>query len=314
MRIGNSLLLLLSLRTDNAAARWHLRAILRYLASVLLLPICLTAQEAAQPDKSPHFFLTAFGRGDSPAILQENELSVLVDKTPAQVKSVRSTKSDPLLFAVLVDVSKSDAETADSVKQAAFQFFETLSGSQREGYLVLFNHRVAVSRAPLSVSQAKQALDSMRFEGGTAVYDAIEQTCKQALNKSKDHERLRRVILIISDGEDNSSHLNHIQAEEAALEEGVSVFSVVTSPALGESRGAKFLKEISQKTGGFSSDKDVKKAVPLLLAAIDAQSEITVAPTQAGDGKLHPMKVKCSQKDVHIYPPDSIFFPNGAMP
>ena len=66
------------------------------------------------PDKPDlQLFLTAFAKDDSPAIPQETGLSVLVDKTPAQVKAVRSVKDDPLLFAVLVDISKSAATAAN---------------------------------------------------------------------------------------------------------------------------------------------------------------------------------------------------------
>jgi hypothetical protein len=126
------------------------------------------------------------------------------------------------------------------------------------------------------------------------------------LSRSRYPERARRVIVLISDGEDNLSHVNHTKAEEAALEEGISIFSVVAGPSVAESRGVKFLKEASQKTGGLSTDKDIKRAVHLLLAAIDAQSEVILDSAQAGDGRLHPIKIKSSQKDIHIYAPDAV--------
>jgi len=274
----------------------------------------------AVPRQSPadkpdlQLFLTAFAKDDSPAVPQETGLSVLVDKTPAQVKAVRSVKDDPLLFAVLVDISKSAATDANSVKEAAFQVFQHLASAPNEGYLVLFNERVAVSRDPISVAQAKKALDSARFEGGTAVYDAIEATCKQVLSRSGNPTRARRVILLISDGEDNQSHVWRARAEEAALEEGVSVFSLVISVPLSSfprgrdngPRGELFLREVSQRTGGVSTDKPLKKAVAFSLAAVDAQWMITLAPTQTADNKLHSIQVKSMQKGVQIYAPTAV--------
>ena len=259
------------------------------------------------------FFLTAFGKGDSPAALQEMGLSVLVDKTPAQVKAVRSAKDDPLLFAVLVDISRSNASMADSIKEAALQIFQRLSSIQNQGYLVLFSSEVVVSPNPISVSQAKQALDSASFqEGGTAVYDAIEQICKHRLSRSGNPAKPRRVILLISDGEDNASRVTHTRAEQAALEEGVSVFSLVirapfpiTGPLPGR-HGEEFLKEVSQKTGGFSTDKDLKKAVLVSLTAVEAEWVVTFAPVQSADKALHELTVKSTQKGVHIYAPYAV--------
>jgi hypothetical protein len=240
-------------------------------------------------------------------------LSVLVDKTPAQVKALHAAKDDPLLFAVLVDISRSNASMADSIKEAALQIFQGLASTQNQGYLVLFNSEVAVSPDYISISQAKQALDSASFqEGGTAVYDAIEQICKKRLSRSGNPAKPRRVILLIADGEDNASHVTPTRAEQAALEEGVSVFSLVIrepfpiSGPLPRRRGEEFLKEVSQKTGGFSTDKDLKKAVLVSLTAVEAEWMVTFAPVQSADKTLHELTIKCTQKGVHIYAPDAV--------
>ncbi len=300
-----------------SSQRWRGRPVqshLRILFGTIALLSALSGQVyvmAVPPQSAPdsaglQVFLSAVGKGDSPAVLHEPELSVHIDKAVAQVKALRSAKDEPLLFAVLVDTSKSDAAAADLVKEAAFQLFERLASAPNQGYLVLFNHRVAVSRDPIPASQAKEALGATIFEGGTAVYDAIEQTCKQKLSRLGNPAKPRRVILLISDGEDNSSHVTHIRAEEAALEEGVSVFSLVTKSPLGGPRGENFLKEISRRTGGLSTDKDLKKDVPLVVAGIEAQWMITLTPTQPADKKLHSMQTKYMQKEVHIYAPSDV--------
>src|SRR5260370_31734150 len=117
---------------------------------------------SGQPDFQ--FFLTALAKDNSPAVLQETALSVRVDKEVAEIKSVRSVKDDPLLLPILVDLSKSDAPTGDSIKEAAFQVFQGLTSGQNQGYLVLFNDEVATTEAPISVSEAKKALDSATFK------------------------------------------------------------------------------------------------------------------------------------------------------
>jgi VWFA-related protein len=291
----------------NNRVKIHLRTLS---CAAVLFCILLTKIEAiagapqASPGQAdPQFFITALPKDNSPAVLQEAALSVRVDKAVAQIKGVRSAKDDPLLFAVVVDVSGSDASAANSIKEAAFQLFQGLATAQNQGYLVLFNDRVATTQAPLSLSEAKQALDSATFSGGTAVYDAIEQTCRQKLSRSGNPARSRRVILLISDGEDDASYVNHKKAEQAALEEGVPVFSIVTQgPPVGP-QGEKFLKEISQMTGGFATDKDLKRAVSLSLAAIEAQWVVTLVSAQSANRNLHSIQIRCTQKDVRISAP-----------
>jgi len=266
-----------------------------------------TAASQASPRLADaQFFFTALAKDRSPAVLGEANLIVLVGNALSQVKSVRSAKNDPLLFAVLVDVSKSDAPTADSIREAAFRLFQGLATDTNQGYLVLFDDEVVSTQTPISVSAAKKALDSAKFSGGTAVYDAIEMICRQRLSRSANPAVPRRVILLISDGEDNTSHVTHKQAEQAALEEGVSVFSVVTRGPLGGPQGEKFLKEVSQTTGGFATDKGLKQAVSVLLAAVNAQWLVTLRSTESADGKLHSVQLKCMQKDVHISAPNGV--------
>jgi hypothetical protein len=76
------------------------------------------------PDKSVQVSPTASGKHDSPAALARAQLSVSVDKQPAQVNTLRAAKSDALLFAVVVDTSRSDAGDATLIKKAALQLFQ----------------------------------------------------------------------------------------------------------------------------------------------------------------------------------------------
>src|SRR6202043_652081 len=94
-------------------------------------------------------------------------------------------------------------------KKAASQLFQGLATDGNQGYLVLFNVSAAISARPLQASEVQRLLEVAKFGGGTAVYDAVEQTCIQKLSRSKNPNIPRRVILLISDGEDNQSHVTH---------------------------------------------------------------------------------------------------------
>ncbi len=264
--------------------------------------IQVSNSQALLPDKpSVQVLFTASGKGGSPAMPTSSELSVFVDKQPAKVNTLRSSKNDPLLFAVVVDASRSDTSNADLIKKAALQLFKSLSTDVNRGYLVLFNHSVATSSQPLQLSQAQSVLDAAKFGGGTAVYDAIEQTCIQKLSRSGNPDTPRRVILLISDGEDNSSHVTHTAAEETAEKEGVAVFSLITQSSLAGPHGEHFMKEVSQDTGGRAiSVNNPTDGVAPLLTAIEDQWVISFVPPQSLDLKSHSLGIKTSQKHIHI--------------
>ena len=260
-------------------------------------------EQAAKPSQTVYF--TAQAKDGSSVVLDPKELSVSIDKQPSPIGAMRSSKEDPLLFAVLVDVSRSDAASANAIKQAALQLFQGLGNSRNRGYLVLFNQGVAISKQPLATSEAKQALEEVKFSGGTAVYDAIEQTCRRALSRLANANIPRRVIILISDGGDNQSHVTHTKAEEAAQEEGIAVFSLAPQP---EPRGERFLKEVSESTGGRYINNNLKQLIPV-LSAIDAQWLVSFTPSQSGGGKLHSVRIKSTQKHVEISAPANIFLP-----
>jgi|SRR5579871_885945 len=269
-----------------------------------------TVQKPQSPpdNKSVRVFLTASDKRDSPVVLAQSELSVSVDKQPGQVNTLRAAKSDALLFAVVVDTSKSDAGGAALIKKAALQLFRGLSTGGNQGYLVLFNASVATSKQPLQISQAQSVLDAANFSGGTAVYDAIEQTCIQKLSRAGNPDTPRRVILLISDGEDNQSHVTHTAAEETAEKEGVAVFSLITESSLAGPQGEHFMKEVSQDTGGRAIGVKIPMdGVAPLLTAIEDQWALSFVPAQSLDQKLHSLGIKTSQKDVRISAPAHIF-------
>jgi len=235
-------------------------------------------------------------------------LSVTIDKRPVQLVSLRPAKDDKLLFVLLVDISTSQAPKAQSIKDAAVRIFDGLSTGGNQGYLVLMNQLVMPSKRPLQTSEVQATLDQIRFNGGTAVYDAIAQSCTNILAASRNLDYPRRDLIVLSDGDDNYSHLTFLQAEEAAQREGIAIFS--SAEFSSESKGEAVLKQASRDTGG--RDVFVNKlpdGVAPLLAAIQDQWVLNITPAQAADQKLHSLSVKTSEKDLSIAEPSRIPLP-----
>jgi hypothetical protein len=111
-------------------------------------------------------FLTASGKDQIPIIPSLSDLTVSIDGKTAQTKSLHPAKDEPLLFALLVDISKSQAPKADAIKQTAMQVFQSLSTGSNQGYLVVFSHQVGKSKRPLQFSEVQKSLDGLRSMAG----------------------------------------------------------------------------------------------------------------------------------------------------
>ena len=269
----------------------------------------LEAQEPRTPGKPPvEIFLTASGKNSVPVLVEQAELTVTLDKQPAQVTSLRSAKDDKLLFAVMIDVSTSNRAQADSIKEAANQLFQGLSTGSHRGYLVAFDVSARISNRPLEPSEAPKALDGLQFGGATALFDAIAQTSTTVLSKSRNPDIARRVIILLSDGDDNQSRTHPQDAEEKAERDGVSIFSLDTTFA--HNRGEDMLKELATKTGGQAiTDWKMEEGVKTLLEAINFQSVLTFVPTPASNHDLHSHSVKSLRKDIQISAPAQVALP-----
>lgn len=241
-----------------------------------------------------------------------SDLSVSIDSKPARITSLRSAEHDSLLFAVIVDASTSNAAKEAAIKQAAFHIFQVLSGAGDQGYLVLFNDEVAMSKQPLLPDQVTPLLDSVKFRGGTAVYDAIGETCAQKLGRAQHLGAQRRIIVLFSDGDDNSSHIGPSTAEAEAEQNGIAVFSLNTGSVSesDEERGDQNLKEISVKTGGREfQGKNMEDATSQLLVMIRQEWIVSFVPAQSPDGKVHKLAVKSPEKRLRFSAPAHIYLP-----
>ena len=217
----------------------------RFLFGAILLSIANLSYLAAQvpaslnPGGAPIMvFVTASGKNSSSDSLDQSKLTVTLDKQPVQVTSVRSAKSDNLLFAVVVDTSTSSAKNSVFIKEAAYNLFQGLSTGGNRGYLVFFDTTARSSKGPLQVPEALKALEEIRFGGATALFDTIAETTK-VLSRGANPDTPRRVMLLLTDGDDNQSHIYLENAIASAQKEGVSIFALAV-PHSGE-KARKFL-------------------------------------------------------------------------
>jgi VWFA-related protein len=92
----------------------------------------------------------------------------------------------------------------------------------------------------------------LRPGGGTALYDALYYTCRDKLLKAPTTGTVRRAIILLSDGEDNLSHVSREEAIEMAQRAEAIVYTISTNVSGTKSAGDKVLERIADATGGHA--------------------------------------------------------------
>jgi VWFA-related protein len=176
-----------------------------------------------------------------------------------QQLSVFSHADIPVTMGIVIDDSGSMREKREAVNAAALAFVKT-SNPQDQVFVVNFNDVYYLDTPgdfATNIEDLKSALDKIDSRGGTALYDAVYAS----LDHVKLGNRDKKVLLVITDGEDNASRysfeelLRYAQKSTAVIytigllgsEEPGGLFKIHGGSA---HRAAKILEKIAEATGG----------------------------------------------------------------
>jgi len=156
----------------------------------------------------------------------------------------------PVALGIVIDNSGSMREKRDKVNKAAINLVKA-SNPQDEVFIVNFNDEYYLDQDfTADIGKMKEALEKVDTRGGTALYDAVVAS---AGHLKKNAKLEKRVLLVVTDGEDNESQETLEQAIRRLQEEnGPTVYAI---GLLGEEkarRARKALQFIAEKTGGIA--------------------------------------------------------------
>lgn len=198
-------------------------------------------------------FFSVSSHGHMVNDLQQADIHVLDDnRPPEKIEEFAPQSKLPLRLALLVDTSGSVRDRFSFEKRAATKFVEKmLSGALDLGFIVGFSHETTVTQDFTQESADLGAgIDKLANGGGTALFDAVSFACRK-LAAYPDGERVARVLVILSDGEDNSSHSTLKQSIRAAERGGVTIYTVSTREDRGDKTDAdRILEVLAERSGG----------------------------------------------------------------
>jgi Ca-activated chloride channel homolog len=182
--------------------------------------------------------------------LDRNAFTVFEDGKPQNIISFHH-EDIPVSIGILIDNSGSMREKRSKVNQAALNLVRA-SNPKDEVFIVNFNDEYYLDQDFTNdLLKLKEALDKIDARGGTALYDAVVASAEHL----KRNARLeKKVLLIVTDGEDNASNETLEQAVKQLQEEnGPSVYAI---GILGEEehpkRAKRALEIMTQRTGGLA--------------------------------------------------------------
>ncbi len=197
------------------------------------------------------FGVTSGGRtvGD----LEVSDIKVRDDnKPPEKVLQFTPQSKLPLRLGMLIDTSGSVKPRFSFEKHAAAKFLQQmLSNDSDLGFVVGFANTPAVTQDFTGDhDQLAHGIDQLTNQGGTSLFDAVSFACWK-LAAYPERERVARVLVVVTDGEDNSSRTSLRQSIQDAEATGVTIYTISTKEGIGLKTDAdKVLQMLAERSGG----------------------------------------------------------------
>jgi len=224
----------------------------------------------------------------------------------AQKLAVFTHADIPVTMGIVIDDSGSMRDKREAVNAAAVSFVKT-SNPEDQVFVVNFNDVYYLDTPgdfAANLEELKAALDKIDSRGGTALYDAVFAS----LDHLKRGNRDKKVLLVITDGEDNSSRYTFEELIRYAQKSNAQIFTIgllgeqepggLFKTRGGEARRAKrILTRLAQATGGeafFPTALDAVEPTCVQIAR-DLRNQYTLAyyPTNVRkDGAFRSVRVE----------------------
>ena len=266
-------------------------------------------------------------RGGLVGSLNKDDFSIFEDGKQQEVKYFNRETDLPLTIGLLIDVSASQGNLIDIERNAAYQFFGSVLRKQDLAFLISFGSEAELLQDYTnSATLLRRGLEGLQVNSdvgglhpgpvptisqprGTILYDAVYLAASDQLKGQVG----RKVLVLITDGEDQGSRYKIAQAIEAAQRADAIIYGFYyVDRAFFYGHGLVFggvsdseLRRMAEETGGHVFHVD--KKLPLQDAFSELQNEmrsqyaIGYTSTNANkDGTFRKIEIKTNNKDWKV--------------
>jgi Ca-activated chloride channel family protein len=215
-----------------------------------------------------------------------NDFNLLDDKLPPErIRAFQQETDLPLRVALVVDISGSVTNRFKFEQKAAGEFFKKIMRPTDQAMVIGFNQNVhLVQDLTSNVSALATAVNSLRPDGETALFDALVFACNSLRRTAE--PGTRKLVILISDGQNNAGLRKMYEADEAALRAEAPIYTLSTNQFKpgGYNQGEAVLELLSRYTGGellrAQESKEVVRAFRQVEEALRSQYVVSYKPAQ----------------------------------
>jgi VWFA-related protein len=247
--------------------------------------------------------------------LSKDDFKIFEDGKPQEIRFFSRETDLPLRIGMLIDTSNSIRDRLHFEQDAAVDFLtEVLRPGKDSAFVEAFDVEPQfIQDYTDDVEKLSNAIQSLRAGGVTSLYDAIYLACKEKLYIFPPPEPyLRRVMIVISDGQDNQSVHTRDEAIAMAQKAEVTVFTISTNRSGAEGKGDQVLKMLAKDTGGrpFFPFEAGDLAANFQEIARELRSQYSLAYVStniAHDGTFRKITIQPIDNSLHVRAKDGYF-------
>ena len=251
-------------------------------------------------------------------MMTKDDFNLFEDGKPQPIQYFSRETDLALRIGLLIDTSNSIRDRLRFEQQSATDFLsDTIRRGKDQAFVVGFDvEPQLVQDYTDNVEKLSGAIRSLQAGGVTSLYDAIYFSCKEKLLFFPPPEPyLRRMIIVISDGEDNRSEHTREEALAMAQRAEVTIFAISTNRTGAEQRGDKVLKRLAEQTGGraFFPFEASDLAEDFRAIGRDLRTQFLLSYTStntARDGTFRNISIQAVDKSLHVRAKSGYFAPS----
>ena len=184
--------------------------------------------------------------------LKRENFGLLDDgRPPVAVLTFTQQTNLPLRVGIMLDTSSSIRQRFQFEQDAAIEFLRQILHSGDRALVEGFDIQIDVAQGFTNdVALLNQGIRKLRPGGGTALFDALYKTCHDQMLPLREEGAVRRVLILVSDGDDNYSRVQESEAIKMCQRAETIVYAISTNISPSKDKGDEVLRVISEATGG----------------------------------------------------------------
>ena len=237
-------------------------------------------------------------------------------KAPAKVNSFHQQINLPLRVGIVIDSSTSIRTRFQFEQQSATEFLlQILKAKSDRAFVMDFAESARVDQDwTNNIDALETGVNRIRPGGGTALFDAVYTACRDKLLTERGPEPVRKAMVLISDGEDDVSHVYLDEAIKECQRAETILYAVSTNWNPSGGKGDHVLTQMAAETGGQAffppSVEEMSTSFHAIEEELRSQYALVYTPADFKEnGAFRPIYLFCNDRRYQVRTRKGYFAP-----